>query len=147
MGQDAAEYDFRDFRWAKLERLRRGARPAVNMARDEALLEYNVGEETAAPSEVSSPRLDAIDVNNAWRQPSATTPSVSSVPSNTIEMSESQSIGGVDMAQNEQPWGFTQSEDRNQIFPMDWSWLLGESSHPGFQTGDPTVFWNQLQQM
>ncbi|KAH8810671.1 hypothetical protein F5884DRAFT_780061 [Xylogone sp. PMI_703] len=63
VGQDAAEYDFRDFRWAKLERLRRGARLSTNAAHDEALLEYKVGGETASPSAAPSPRLDAMDVH------------------------------------------------------------------------------------
>lgn len=50
LGQETAELDFREFRWAKMERLRRGAKYSANTNRDEDLLEYNVGRDTAAPS-------------------------------------------------------------------------------------------------
>lgn len=147
VGQDAAEYDFRDFRWAKLERLRRGARSAVNMARDEALLEYKVGGETAAPSAVSSPRLDAMDVSNAIARPSATQ-SLPSAPSSALDLPEAQSINGIGLAQTAQAWEeLAEPENVNQEFPLDWSWLLGESGHLGSQTGDPMTFWSQLQQI
>ncbi|CAI6039471.1 unnamed protein product, partial [Clonostachys chloroleuca] len=50
LGQETAELDFREFRWAKIERLRRGAKYSANTNRDEDLREYNVGRDTAAPS-------------------------------------------------------------------------------------------------
>ncbi|KAK7222803.1 hypothetical protein V2G26_010806 [Clonostachys chloroleuca] len=55
--QETAELDFREFRWAKIERLRRGAKYSANTNRDEDLLEYNVGGDTATPSAAPSPKL------------------------------------------------------------------------------------------
>ncbi|KAH8880769.1 hypothetical protein GQ53DRAFT_703263, partial [Thozetella sp. PMI_491] len=60
--QDAAEYDFVDFRWAKLERIRQGGRSSPPLTRDEALLEFQGDTEEALDSTTSSPRLDAQDV-------------------------------------------------------------------------------------
>ena len=74
VGQETDEYDFRDFRWAKLERLRRAPWIAADAAHDEALLEdKSAGEiDTTAVaqeeclSRVPSPcpRLDATYVEN-----------------------------------------------------------------------------------
>ena len=145
-GQDAAEYDFRDFRSAKLERLRRDARSSTNAAHDEALLEYMVGGETATPSAATSPRLDAMYVHNALTRPSATQP-LPSIPSNAVDLPEVQGIDGDGLTQTSQPWwGLTEPEKADEVFSLDWSWLLDESGHPGYQTGDPTTFWSQLQQ-
>lgn len=147
VGQEDAEYDFRDFRWAKLERLRRGARSSVSMARDEALLEYKVGAETAAPTAISSPRLDAMDVRRGPDRPSETL----SIPAAEYESLESHSRPAVvmdEMAQDPQLFGGPDVFDNlNQDFPLDWTWLLGESGPPGRQSGDPAIFWNQLQQI
>lgn len=140
MGQDAAEYDFRDFRWAKLERLQQGASSTANMARDEALLEYKVSGETAAPSASSSPVLDAMNVNNSITRHSAP----QSIP-DRFDLPETQCINDIVMGGTAQPWwGLTDSESIDQSFMLDWSGLLGESGHPAYQTGDPTMFWSQL---
>lgn len=146
IGQDAAEYDFRDFRWAKLERLRRGARSSTSMARDEALLEYKVGGETAAPSAAPSPRLDAVDINSTFAQPAVVTKSLTFLPSSGLDLRAEESIEAVDLAQTDQPWlGLAEPESDSQLQSLDWSWLLGESGYPGYQTGDPNIFWSQLQ--
>ncbi|KIX07462.1 uncharacterized protein Z518_02115 [Rhinocladiella mackenziei CBS 650.93] len=145
--QDPAEYDFRDFRWAKLERLRRGVRPSTNAGRDEALLEYESGGETASSSAATSPRLDAIDVRYAASRPSAAQrgQSVPSAPSNELDLPAAQSIDGVGMAQTLLPWwGLGEPENPDQMFSLDWSWFLAESGHPGYQTGDLTRFSSQL---
>ncbi|KIW92796.1 uncharacterized protein Z519_06645 [Cladophialophora bantiana CBS 173.52] len=137
VGQDAAEYDFRDFRWAKLERIRQGAESSTNAACDEALLEYKVGEETAPPSTAPSPRLDAMDVRHAIRGPSV----AHSLPysaSNALNLSEAQSEGA-GVAQTAQPWwGLAQSENADQAFSLDYSWLLDESGLPWDQADDLT---------
>ncbi|KAI1459665.1 hypothetical protein F4805DRAFT_455463 [Annulohypoxylon moriforme] len=144
VGQDPAEYDFRDFRWAKLERIRRGAWPSTNIACDEALLEYKVSGETAAPSAVSSPRLDAMDVHNVLTRPSATQ-SPAPIPSDLQNLPQVHSAHEVGSARTAQPWwGLAEPQNANSVLPLDWSWLLGESEHPGNQTGDPTTFWSQL---
>ncbi|EXJ69787.1 uncharacterized protein A1O5_06858 [Cladophialophora psammophila CBS 110553] len=138
VGQDAAEYDFRDFRWAKLERIRQGAESSTNAACDEALLEYKVGEETAPPSTAPSPRLDAMDVRHAIRGASV----AHSLPysaSNALNLSEAQSIEGAGVAQTVQPWwGLAQPENADQAFSLDYSWLLDESGLPWDQAGDFT---------
>ncbi|KAF3395488.1 hypothetical protein DPV78_009190 [Talaromyces pinophilus] len=72
VGQETDEYDFRDFRWAKLERLRRAPWIAANATHDEALLEdKSGGVETAVTQDgydsripSPSPRLDAMYVEN-----------------------------------------------------------------------------------
>ncbi|KAF5009432.1 hypothetical protein FDECE_4364 [Fusarium decemcellulare] len=144
VGQDAAEYDFRDFRWAKVERLRRGASSTANMARDEALLEYKEGEETTVPSAMPSPRLDAMDVSHSLGRPSASDP-IPADPSPSMDLPDAPNINGdgfEEMAQSR--WGFLDTDSANQAFPMDWSWLLGgESTYPTYQTGDQT-FWNHM---
>ncbi|ETI27801.1 hypothetical protein G647_00250 [Cladophialophora carrionii CBS 160.54] len=128
VGKDAAEYDFRDFRWAKLERLRRGARSSTNIARDEALLEYSVDTETAPPSAAASPRLDAMDVRNALPRLPATQTLQSSAPSDALNLPEIQGIQGPGMAPSPQPWwGLAEPENVDQVFSLDWSWFLDES--------------------
>ncbi|KAF4467002.1 Transcription factor [Fusarium albosuccineum] len=144
VGQDAAEYDFRDFRWAKVGRLRRGASSTANMARDEALLEYKEGEETAVPSAMPSPRLDAMDVSHSLGRPSASD-SIPADPSQSMDLRDAPNMSGdgfEEMAQSR--WGFLDTDNANHAFPMDWSWLLGgESTYPTYQTGDQT-FWNHM---
>ncbi|KAH8891221.1 hypothetical protein GQ53DRAFT_823853 [Thozetella sp. PMI_491] len=140
VGQDAAEYDFRDFRWAKLERIRRGARSSAHMSRDEALLEYKIGGETAAPSAVPSPRLDAIDVTNATAS-SATQmqPPISPTP---LALQDARNIHEANFEQASQLWwGLSESEPSDGDFSLGWSsWLLGESGYPWYQAGGPTTF-------
>ncbi|RMJ15592.1 hypothetical protein CDV36_004756 [Fusarium kuroshium] len=128
VGQDAAEYDFRDFRWAKVERLRRGASSSANMARDEALLEYKADEETAIISAMPSPRLDAMDVSHSINQASGSNPTATGL-SGLTELPEMQPMGGEgfdDMPQSR--WGIPEMDSSNQGFPLDWVWLLGGES-------------------
>ncbi|KAL2681418.1 hypothetical protein Neosp_009029 [[Neocosmospora] mangrovei] len=128
VGQDVAEYDFRDFRWAKVERLRRGASSTVNMARDEALLEYREGEEIALTSGMPSPRLDAMDVSQSLNRESVSNPTSTSLPGLTA-LPEIQSMGGdgfEEMAQSR--WGLLEIDNSNQGMPLDWVWLLGGES-------------------
>lgn len=121
------------------------------MARDEALLEYNVGVETVAPSVTSSPRLDAIDVNNARGLSSTIIPPVATAAPGGINLpgtdnNSSGNLDGVGLMPLEQPWGGL-VENSNQALPVDWLWFLGDCVNPANQTGDPEMFWNQLQQM
>lgn len=145
VGQDAAEFDFRDFRGAKLERLRRGAKLTTSGSRDEALLEYTVGGDAAEPSIPSSPRLDAIDINNTSLWPS-NAPSLHTMPSHTLNM-----VAEQEMDRNEDPaekyWEIHQGREVNQGFPLGWPWpsLFEESGTSVYQTGDPATFWSQLQ--
>ncbi|KAM0420348.1 hypothetical protein ACHAPT_011890 [Fusarium lateritium] len=128
VGQDAAEYDFRDFRWAKVERLRRGASSTANMARDEALLEFKEGGETNVPSAVPSPRLDAMDVNHSVNQASASHPTATGL-SELANLPEMQSMGGENFEEMVQSrWGPGEMDNAHQGLPLDWLWLLGGES-------------------
>ena len=125
MAQDTAEYDFRDFRWAKLERIRRGARTSTNPANNEALLEYRVGHQTAgpsaAPSRATSPRLDALDVT---RELQTTSPSQSSA----LEPGLSVPLHSQPVAIPGQPWWEQSATDSaDQAFSYDLSWLLADT--------------------
>ncbi|KAJ5818358.1 hypothetical protein N7474_003949 [Penicillium riverlandense] len=145
VGQDAAEFDFRDFRGAKLERLRRGAKLTTSGSRDEALLEYTEGGDAAEPSMPSSPRLDAIDVDNTSLWPS-NAPSLHTIPSHALNMVAEQNVdGNGDPA--EKYWEVHQGRQVEQEFPLDcpWPWLFEESGTSVYQTGDPVTFWSQLQ--
>lgn len=143
------------------------------MARDEALLEYRVGGETEPSSAVSSPRLDAMDIGGPGAA-AATLPSSSSVPPGGLGAALRGGVpgeaaaaatavvpgqgAGVDdgtaaaagLMHMAQPWWGLDDQTGNgdgaaqPVFPMDWSWLLGESGQAGYQTGDPTTFWSQL---
>ncbi|KIW29061.1 hypothetical protein, variant [Cladophialophora immunda] len=156
VGQDAAEYDFRDFRWAKLERIRRGAESSsTNAARDEALLEYKVGEETTAPpSAAPSPRLDAMDVRNALRPPSSSTTTTATAQplpyaeqaNAPLDLSEAQGVEAGDITHIAQPWwGLAQPENADQAFSLDYSWLLDDSGLPWSQnSGDLTRAFPQM---
>ena len=124
-----------------MERLRRGARTSANVERDEALLEYKVGGETAATSAESSPRLDAMDIDNSDAR-NATVQSLSAMTPTALELPEAESMNIPNIGPNVD---LAEVEVDSQVFPLDWSWLLGESGYPGSQTGDPTMFWSQLQ--
>ncbi|CAH0057908.1 unnamed protein product, partial [Clonostachys solani] len=150
LGQETAELDFREFRWAKIERLRRGAKYSANTNRDEDLLEYDVGGDTAAPSAAPSPRLDAIDVSSSMRRSSAAPlPPFTSLPSTSHDVPEPHPMDPSAVAQVDPKWAFpaNMSTENGQAFPLDWSWLLEEPGHQWDETGDPTFFWNQLQQL
>lgn len=126
VGQDPAEYDFRDFRWAKLERLRRqGIKSSVNGARDESLLEYGVNEEIVATPWTSSPRLDALDVN------------VSLTSASSERFDSAESGEGSQNTRNTE-------DNSDQDLLLGWPWLLEDSSSLVYQTGDPVTFWSQL---
>lgn len=72
VGQETDEFDFRDFRWAKLERLRRAPWIAANAAHDEALLEDKSGGVDSVATQDGydsrvhspSPRLDAMYIES-----------------------------------------------------------------------------------
>jgi hypothetical protein len=150
LGQDTAELDFREFRWAKIERLRRGAKYSANTNRDEDLLEYNVGGDTAAPSAAPSPKLDAIDVSSSMRRSSAApVPAFTGLPSTSHDVSEPHPMDPSAVAQVDPKWTIppNMSTENGQAFPLDWAWLLEQPGHQWDETGDPTFFWNQLQQL
>lgn len=121
------------------------------MAQDEALLEYPVGgsAETAAPSEAPSPILDAMDVNSIRaRVPLPTQPLFRETGLGLTNPDSAMNAAEVDMAQmageREPWWGFSEADNSNLGFPIDWTCLLGESGDPSRQSGDPTMFWSQL---
>ncbi|KAJ3577907.1 hypothetical protein NPX13_g2656 [Xylaria arbuscula] len=131
-GEDAAEYDFRDFRWARRERQRRAV---VNtpLAGDETLLELKADGEVTAPSAIPSPRLDAMDVNAALTQPPP-------VPMRPPLLPESLSFSGqgsiLTTPQNSwlRPHG---TQDANDLFTLDWaSRMLGGAGSFEFENGD-----------
>ena len=68
VGKDVAEYDFRDFQKARLERLDHLARTSsyhvTHPAPDEVLLDDSIGRETPEMPSAPSPRLDALDIRN-----------------------------------------------------------------------------------
>ncbi|OAA61973.1 Zn(2)-C6 fungal-type DNA-binding domain protein [Niveomyces insectorum RCEF 264] len=174
VGQEAAEYDFRDFRWAKIERLRRGVRPApgahIGKASDGLLLEYAVDDEAEA-SAPASPRLDALDVTReinaaaALSAASLSPPSpsasvapaaVAGIPSDlTLLDAGAPGVAGPPQGTSPpptplappapaQPWWVATPTNADYEFSVDWSWFLNETGYPGHQTGDPSTFWNQL---
>ncbi|KAF4969968.1 hypothetical protein FZEAL_10134 [Fusarium zealandicum] len=121
VGQDAAEYDFRDFRWAKVERLQRGASSVSNMAHDESLLEYKEDVDTSIHSATSSPKLDAIHTRGSFGQPAAEVSTVVE-PLNLRGTPDNRTA----LEQFTMPWhGFTETESESQGIPLDWLWLLG----------------------
>ncbi|KAF5026819.1 hypothetical protein F66182_1103 [Fusarium sp. NRRL 66182] len=125
VGQDAAEYDFRDFRWAKVERLQRGASSTTDMARDEALLEYREGRETTVPSIAPSPRLDAIYTSNSLDKPPVDA-LLHSVPSGSSDLNDINANDENDLGQDEQLWwGLNENEFINQGLSLNTLWLLG----------------------
>jgi hypothetical protein len=116
-GQDEAEFDFSNFRFARIERLQNVRRPTRGF-REEALLEYD-----HQASRAPSPRLDAAHVS------SATVPAMSPM------------VGmGLDL---DNPWLTLLDPLGSQLTGGQFSWLpeVGE-----LQTGDPDEFWRQLAQ-
>lgn len=125
IGQEMAEYDFRDFRMAKLERLKRGAKPPdgndTSMAKDEALLEYNLDNNNSEDASVLAENTTGA-VNDQTDMPAA--------PASQITPSW---------------WGMAdQNQPVSDGLHVDLSWLLDESGYTEYQTGDPTIFWNQV---
>lgn len=127
LDKDAAEYDFRDFRWARLERVRRGAKAPGNGTGDELLFEFDAGD-SLAPS-TAQPALDAMDVDGALQgratTKEATSDQMSLEPGGQMEGGTSDSASDLEM-----PW--------------DWSWILGEFGLPRDQTGEPQQFWDYV---
>jgi hypothetical protein len=148
IGQDEAEYDFRDFRWAKLEQLRRSGKPpnTVAAAGDETLLEFTTDQETLLASAADSPRLDAINASLPLSIAGPSTlPSsfpLGAVPNQpTATFVDDQTQNGADAW-----WDLldTGNSGQQESFPLDWSWLLDESGQSVVQSGDPSAFWEQL---
>ncbi|KAI5460118.1 hypothetical protein BGZ63DRAFT_455647 [Mariannaea sp. PMI_226] len=161
VGTDPAEYDFRDFRRATVERVRRGASSSVNVIRDQALLEYSVGSEMVIPPVVPSPRLDAMDVNESLSTPSASkivTPTISQGQTRTHGSGQEQpraqafdaphihDPNDTGLPHSTQPWyGPDGYDNANSFLPLDWSWLLGElGANLGQDIGDTVPFMSQL---
>lgn len=145
VGQEATEYNFHDFRWARLERLRRGTASSANVALDESLLEYNPGGETVVSSRAASPRLEVLDVNHALLKTSSQQPPQSLASINTSQASQQLTSNRMEQADETLPYQWLSENDAAaQSLLFDWPQLLGESGHLEQQTGDPTTFWNQL---
>lgn len=147
VGQDAAEYDFSDFRWAKLERLRRGAKSSAIANRNEALLEHSVGGEAVGQFATSSPRLDALDMTDTLTWPS-NTPPLHVTSSHSIMTSNVPDVAGVEEISTLQQYLESEQQlNSDQGFSLDWPWLSEESESTVYQTGDPVDFWSQLQRI
>lgn len=117
VGQDEAEFDFRDFRWAKLERQEKARQPPAGLAGDATLLESQMdGQVTSIPS--GSTRVADSSQDSAKPYP---TPAIPVVDPLLQAMAPSDGL--------------------NQV---DFSWLLSEAGSFGAQTGDPAEFWKQI---
>lgn len=119
-------------------------------SRDEALLEDNSGWKTTGTSTRSSPRLDASDITNIsantppWSGLSATQPALPAA-SIDVELPESNMRLPQQRLDSQPLWGHSYLEDNLVAFPMDSTLLLGDVGYPSYQTGDPVMFWDQLQ--
>ncbi|KAL1851673.1 hypothetical protein Daus18300_012482 [Diaporthe australafricana] len=137
VGQDAAEYDFRKFSWAKLERASRDANAPASMPRDEVLLECQAKEATAAEL---PPRRDARDITTSASQPQILQPSYSS--SLDTLYNQGTSIG------NELALGYefqplleqVTSQNLAQEFSLDWSTWLFDGSGTSWPTSSSATF-------
>ncbi|EED16097.1 hypothetical protein TSTA_012060 [Talaromyces stipitatus ATCC 10500] len=144
--QDPAEYDFRDFRWAKLERLRRCTTTSTNTRpssiktsfSDESLLEYMTDSDTVLPS---LPPLDASDVYKTHPQAASVSYPVSlgSIPTSSAK-GHALPIGqGSDDYNLNQPpippWYGSAAEAGDGLYSLDWSWFLDELGLE-YQSGD-----------
>lgn len=136
VGQETDEYDFRDFRWAKLERLRRTPWIAADAAYDEALLEdKSSGVDTAVTQDdydsrvpCPSPVLDAMYIENnplsyasntRWpvENPSIDATTTDGAPSN-MPLGADENQYGEFPAQGSEFWG--------TFIPGDLFWPLDE---------------------
>ncbi|CAK7199499.1 hypothetical protein SEUCBS139899_002179 [Sporothrix eucalyptigena] len=141
VGQEPAEYDFRDFRWAKLERLKRlnagDTAGSERMVHDEALLEYN-GDNADNNSSTDTAAAPFQGPMEATSVPTIVH-SVPPAPDNAVQVSavppNSLSLGTAPV--------------NVDAFALDWAWLMDEAGGTAsvYQTGDPTLFWNQLEQI
>lgn len=140
-GRDDAEYDFRDFRWAKLERLRRGGWSSANISRDEALLEDGLGDDIDARSAMPSPKLDAMDVNRSLPEIVEATPiMIATEPSGAATEPMDVQGNSLPSAQSPTMWSFPDLDNAEPVLPMDWPWLLAEPSPFGYLARDSTLF-------
>lgn len=120
VGQDEEEFDFRDFRWAKLERQERASRPPAGAAGDATLLESRSEEFGPAV------QLKSSSASNA-QQVIGNVAGVSQVSFPGAQNVLSPVLGAAD-----------------QLDQVDFSWLLSEAGTFAEQTGDPAEFWKQL---
>lgn len=116
----------------------------MNGSRDEALLEYTVGGDAAEPSMPSSPRLDATEINNNSLWPSNAS-SFDTMPSQVLNMAVDQN--GINIEDTAEQYSSFHHRDLEQESPLDWPWpwLFEETGASVYQTGDPAIFWSQLQ--
>jgi hypothetical protein len=141
VSQDPAEFDFRDFRWAKMERLRRGDKFSMNGIEDESLLEYKVSKNnmtapltTATTATPPSPRLDAIDISSSAAWYSA---SVSRLKDGTASENAT-------MNPNLNPLENNGIGDELEFTLDYWPWPLEQSTNVE-PNGGPLTFWSHLQ--
>ncbi|GKZ30714.1 hypothetical protein AbraIFM66950_010008 [Aspergillus brasiliensis] len=145
VGQDVAEYDFRDFRKARAERLAHLSRTSsyhvMHAAPDEVLLDDSIGREMPEMPSAPSPRLDALDVcNTIPRDPVAQVPPTGAPgdpnPSAGVTV---EGYGGV---RAEWPLGqYIESEDADDLFSsLHWFWSLNESTDNSGSSPLPDAF-------
>ncbi|KAM0812788.1 putative Transcription factor domain-containing protein [Seiridium cardinale] len=140
VGQEGAEYDFRDFRWAKLERVSRDAITSATMPGDEVLLESQTGVVAGCHLEIPTPRFDAREIPGSGAPP----PMLHSHDSNDLDTLYGQrtSISNEFRVESEFQPLLEQviSENVAQEFSLDWSTWLFDGSGTPWPTGNSAMF-------
>lgn len=128
VGQDAAEFDFRDMRGAKLERLskrnRTASDTAINATHDEVLLDDSLSQGTSSRS-TASPQTAALGVNSPQTD----------VPENRHSTRETPSAPSIQMGdygifQDGQQWReLVEPGNTDHLFSsLSWLWPFDEWS-------------------
>ncbi|KAL4783593.1 hypothetical protein BJX76DRAFT_357856 [Aspergillus varians] len=140
VGQDAAEFNFRDFQGAKLERLSNRTRPSgddtISATTDEVLLEDSIRNRELTGSPAASPGPVASEASNlpaqsAESQRPCTSPDAPG-PSAEINMPE------YALFQDDQQWSqLVEPGNTDHLFSsLNWMWPFNEwSDHLGTPTG------------
>ncbi|ETS85090.1 hypothetical protein PFICI_03115 [Pestalotiopsis fici W106-1] len=136
VGQDGAEYDFREFRWAKLERVSRDVKTSTTMPRDEVLLESRADVEENNHVSTSAPLIESGTSSSAAEaSPALMLQSQNYDGLNTLNQGPSIS------AEQYQPWlEQVIAENLAQEFSLDWSTWLFDGSGTPWPTGSSAMF-------
>ncbi|KAL4960129.1 uncharacterized protein BDV14DRAFT_205059 [Aspergillus stella-maris] len=140
VGQDAAEFDFRDFRGAKLERLRKFNGISNDAAPDEVLLEDTTRKESEAVSRDGSAQTTSNNDSNApaGDQHDSTSLRDSDAPLADLATADYSLLG------DEQTWrDIVEPNNTDHLFaPFSWIWPFDEW---GEQLATPTGFPSPVQ--
>lgn len=133
VGQDAAEFDFRDLRGAKLERLSKRSRAAddntINATHDEVLLYDSPSQEASNSSTATSPQPAALDASNPQVHLADNHPAVSETPTAPTLPSDMQ-MGDYGIFQDGQQWReLVEPGNTDHLFSsLNWLWPFDEWS-------------------